>query len=56
MSPYDFCALENAECEAGADLYPAVPAQVRIAHAVAVFPVGAATLWNSQWHQFAEKS
>jgi GNAT superfamily N-acetyltransferase len=43
MTQYDFAALENVEFDATADLYRAVPEDVRAAHAVEVRDVGAAT-------------
>lgn len=43
MTPQDFAELENAEYEAGIDLYRAAPAEARVAHDVEVRDVGATT-------------
>ncbi len=43
MALYDFAALENTEFEASIDLYRAAPEDMRVAHAIEVRDIGAAT-------------
>jgi len=43
MTLHDFAALENVEFEASIDLFRAAPEDVRVAHAVEVCDIGAAT-------------
>jgi hypothetical protein len=48
MTLHDFAALENIEFEAATDLYRAAPEDVRVAHALEVREVGAATCLSSR--------
>jgi len=48
MTPYGFAALENIEYEASIDLYRAAPEDLRVAHAIEVRDIGAATCLTSR--------